>query len=179
MEKRHLDVVRYYMRGYKKADCLRMAGYSESLATTDAESIFNRPDVAAEIKKRTDNMMKRNEITEDWIVQRLMNIADASIGDLIEVDKDGNPSLDMSKLNPTLRNALAGFEIEKYMKGRGENAREATKIKVKMSDKIRALELLGKYFGMFKEKVQVSGDDSLIALLQRGRARAGGYEQPE
>jgi len=38
----------------------------------------------------------------------------------------------------------------------------------------RGYELLGKYFGMFTEKIEVGVDDKIVQELERGRLRAAG-----
>ena len=38
----------------------------------------------------------------------------------------------------------------------------------------RGYELLGRYLGLFKNKIKVDSDEKLIAALQRGRLRAAG-----
>jgi hypothetical protein len=43
---------------------------------------------------------------------------------------------------------------------------------VKLADKLRALELLGKYLKLFTEKVEVTASDDLAALIAEGRKRA-------
>ncbi len=51
------------------------------------------------------------------------------------------------------------------------NVAELEKLKLKASDKLKALELMGRHLGMFKDKVEVSGIDEekkkLDAILQQ------------
>ena len=42
---------------------------------------------------------------------------------------------------------------------------------VKVLDKIEALKILAKHFGLLVDRVELSGDDELIRRLQAGRAR--------
>lgn len=168
---RHMRVVNNYMQGMSKKDSLLAAGYSESVANTDAESVFGRPDVEKEIQKRFDRMAKRNELTEDWVVNRLMTIADANVGDLLVVSEDGNVRVDYERITPELRYALGLIESNEYKKGRGPNAVPVHQIKVKFADKLRALEMLMKVLGLDRTKVEVTGEEALMNKLLEGRAR--------
>lgn len=44
---------------------------------------------------------------------------------------------------------------------------------------LRGYELLGRYLGMFHEKIDFSGDEKIIALLAAGRKRAAGIADDE
>jgi hypothetical protein len=74
---------------------------------------------------------------------------------------------------------MAGFDVEEFVRGRGDKARPAQKIKVRMADQLRALEMLGKHLGMFKDRVEFSTDNDVIARLLAGKKRVNGMEQQE
>lgn len=172
MDPKHLKAIFFYMRGMSKKDCLLKAGFSESVARTDAKSVFNRDDVQAEIKRRQDMAGKRAEVNEDWVIERLKAIADASLGECIVFDENGYPDIDFSKMSSELQYALGGLKVRKYNKGRGEEAVPVTEFQPQLVDKLRALEMLAKYLGMFTDKIELSADDDLIERLHAGRARA-------
>lgn len=177
LSSRHLKVVNLYMKGMSKKEALKMAGYSDYTATHDAGSIFGREDVQKEIEFRTQKMVERAQLTEDWIVERLKKIADSSVGDLIDLDEKGQPFFNWKKMTPDIRKALADLDIHEYKEGRGPNARDVKKIRVRMQDQMKALELLGKYLGMWKEKVELTSEDALIQALFEGRKRVGSEEE--
>lgn len=172
MDPRHLKAIFFFMRGFNQKDSLLKAGYSETVAKTDSHSVFGREDVQAEIKRRQDMAGKRAEVNEDWIVERLRRIAEAELGDVLVFDEDGTPSLDMSKMSAEMRYALTGVRVRKYNQGRGEDASPVVEISPTMADKLRALEMLAKYLGMFTDKVEITADDDLMARLVEGRKRA-------
>lgn len=168
---KHMRVINNYMRGMSKKDSLLEAGYSESVALTDAESVFTRPDVRKELQRRMDKMAKRNELDENWIVQRLMAIADANVGDLIVFDAAGDAKIDYTALTPELKYALGLIEVNEYKKGRGKDALPIQQFKMKFADKLRAIEMLMKILGLDRTKVEVSGEQAMIDRLLEGRAR--------
>lgn len=165
-------VVLEYTNGATRANAIRAGGYNENMALKDQNKIFGRADVIRAIRERQREMTERAEVTEDWIVQRLMKIADASVGDLITIDEEGNPGIDYSRMNNKLRYALSGIQVDRLKSGRGPGATDVHRIKVTQADKLRALEMLGKYKGMFVEKVELSAEAALIKALQEGRKRA-------
>lgn len=179
MDPRHLKAIFFYMRGMTKKDSLIKAGFAESTAKTDAQYVFDKPEVKAEIKRRQDMAGKRAAINEDWIVERLRRIAEAELGDVLSFDEDGTPSFDMTKMTPEMRYALTGVKVRKYNKGRGPEAEPVVEITPQLADKLRALEMLAKYLGMFTEKIELTADDSLMEALRKGRKRAAARNRGE
>ncbi len=170
-----LKTIDNYMKGMTKQDAMIEAGYSKSVALTRRGDIFDRPDFKAELERRQKLAAHRAGVSLDWIVERLKAIADANIGDILEIDEHGKATYNLKKLTPELRVALTGFTSEEYSEGRGKDATQVKKNRIGLADKLRALELLMRHLGLSKEKVQVevSGEVSLVERLNRGRARAG------
>lgn len=138
------------------------AGFAPSTKTWE---IFGREDVKKEIQRRQDIMSTKAGINAEWIIERLMKIADADLSDLLVVHEDGKAHIDMNLLTPQLRVALGDFQSEGY----GENV---FKMRVKLADKIKALEMLARHLGMFNDKLELQGELSLEQRLQAGRNRA-------
>lgn len=168
-----MKAVDYYMRGMTKKNALLKAGYSDSVASTDAVSVFGRDDIKAEIERRRKRIASKSDVDAAWIVKRLMDIANADIVDLLIVDDIGNTRLDMSLMTPQLRRALEG-EFSLSEEGTGN-----VRMRVKTTDKLRAIEMLGKYLDMFTDTVKVEGEISLIERLHAGRSRVSEGDKPE
>lgn len=125
----------------------------------------------AKVKEYLDERMrereKRTEITQDKVLEELAAIAfsnGSKYAKVIEetvydengevlLDSDGNivkqKVVDLvltDELSETDKKAIASIK-------KGRNG-----IEISTCDKVRALELLGKHLGMFKEKVEVSGN---------------------
>lgn len=125
----------------------------------------------AKVKEYLDERMrereKRTEITQDKVLEELAAIAFsngskyAKVIEEIVYDENGEVLLDhdgnivkqkvvelvlTDELSETDKKAIASIK-------RGKNG-----IEISTCDKVRALELLGKHLGMFKEKVEVSGN---------------------
>ena len=118
---RMITTAREYLKGRTMADALRIAGYSESLASTRPQHVFGNPLFQAELARRQAEYEKRHMVNIDYLRSKMMEI----------IDKDD----------------------------------------VKDADKLRALELLGRNLGMFKDQLEVTMKEDLVERLQRGRER--------
>ena len=169
---KHLRLVNAYIKHGSRQQALLDVGYSESYAATHGLKIFDRADVRTEIEKRQERMRERSKVTEDWIIERLIDIADANVGDLIELDDKGKPFVNYSRISPALRRAIMVVDVDEEMSGRGENASPVKKIKIRTSDKLKALDMLAKVLGIYAaEKMEVSGDADLVKRINEGRFR--------
>ena len=78
--------------------------------------------------------------------------------DYVKVDGP-DAFVDLSTLTRDQAAAIQEVTVEDYKDGRGENARDVRRVKVKLSDKRAALVDIGKHLGMFKELHEHSGKD--------------------
>ena len=123
------------------------AGYSPGTAKSIGSENLTKPDIQARIAKAIAERSKRTGVNADRVVTELAKIAFVNASDVIDADT---------------------------AKTFGEDGLER---EIKMADKLKALELLGKHLGMFKDKVELSGvleteKNKLDDLLQQ--IRGGG-----
>ena len=101
----------------------------------------------AAYQERMEERQKRTEITQDRVLEELAAIAFARATDFAEV-KDGFVIIkDTAGLSEQQIKAIAGIKEGKFG------------IELKLNDKEKALELLGRHLGMFKDRLEVSGLD--------------------
>jgi len=93
----------------------------------------------------------RTKVTADRVVEGLDWLAFANIFDFMRIGEDGDPYIDMSNLTRDQAAALQEFTVEDFKDGRGEDARDVRKIRIKIHDKLRPLVELGKHPGIFQE----------------------------
>ena len=103
--------------------------------------------VAAYIQERMEERQKRTEITQDRVLEELAAIAFARATDYAEVKGECVKIKDTSKLSEQQIRAIAGIKEGKFG------------VELKLNDKEKALELLGRHLGMFKDKLEVSALD--------------------
>jgi len=100
------------------------------------------------------NMAVKN-ISQERVMRELAAIAFAKVPELLEIDGTNIKLKDY--LTPSQRAVVASVE------------KSTTGIKVKFYDKLKALELLGKHFGLFegKENQETSKDNNLLEAILR------------
>lgn len=160
LSEKQRKVVVSYLNGATKVQACLDAGYSDR----SSHRVFTNPDVLKEIKRRQHIMSTKSGVTADWIIERLKLIAGADLADMIVIDEFGTGTIDLHKLTPQLKAALSGLETDKMG--------DVVKVKIKLSDKLRALEMLARHLGMFNDKLELAGELSLEQRLQAGRDRA-------
>jgi phage terminase small subunit len=87
------------------------------------------------------------EIDQDWVVRRLARIANLDLRKLFAKDGTLRP---IHELPEDVAGAIASVDVIK----RKDDAEE---YRVRLPDRIRALDLLGRHLGMFRDRVDLTG----------------------
>lgn len=161
----------YLNNGFNKKEALIAAGYSPRSAQFHVHNVFEKPEVKAELIRRQTNAKKKYELDEDWVITRLMRIANAPeiLAKYKVVGADGQLTWDFTGATQEDLAAIEGFSSEHYTDGRGENAREVKRFKIDKSDVKGALDSLCRRLGLFNDKITVGAETDLIERIQRGR----------
>lgn len=154
-----LNATRAYLLAYPRVK-------KDEVAKAAASRLLTNVNVAAYVEERMQDRQKRTEITQDRVLEELAAIAFARATDYAEVRHERVIIKDTADLTEDQIKAIAGIKEGKFG------------IEVKLNDKEKALELLGKHLGMFKDKLELSGGlDSektkLDDLLQQMRGGDG------
>lgn len=157
----------YFLNGcLSKRKAMLAGGYSDC----DTGRFFALPQVQKEMAIRQKAWREEYGLNEEWVIKRLMVIADGNLGDII-VKLKGN-GWNLADLTLEERFVLGEFSEEEFKHGRGEDAELAIKRKIKTRDQLPALVALSRKLGLFQDNVNVTGADELVARLQAGRDRA-------
>lgn len=159
----------YFDNNFNQSKAMEAAGYKHGRMY--AARFFRQPAVANEIERRRAKMAEKHNVTQDSIMRELAKMAFSSLGDLIEVDSEGNGWINLERLSDEQRAAVSEFTVDEYKEGRGEDSRAVKKTKIKFHDKLGALNSLARILGIFNDKLKVEGEISLAERLQRGRNR--------
>jgi len=146
-----------YLVSLNATEAAREAGYSEKTAEQQGYRLLRNAQVAAAVQKGRDAAQRRADLTLDEIIRETSKIAFANMADYMRVGPDGDPVLDFSKLTRDQAAALVEVTVDDYIDGRGEDRRSVRRVRFKLADKLGALVSLGKHFGGFGSKVEVSG----------------------
>jgi phage terminase small subunit len=106
-------------------------------------------------------------MTAKEVLEELSKLARASMADYVGGDDIAVPIRSLTRDQAA---AVQEHTVEHYTEGKGEDAREVRKVKFKLVDKLRALELLGKHHALFTERhVHEFGGvaERLAAALER------------
>ncbi len=111
--------------------------------------------------------MAGQKFSPEKILQELAAIAFARVPECMEIE--GSDVQLKEKLKPAQRAAIAAIE------------KSTTGIKVKFYDKMKALELLGKHYGLFegKESAEANDNNLLEAILQATRQEVDTFDVSE
>lgn len=127
------------------------AGYSVKNPDKIGSELLGKTRVSEEISKAMAERSKRTGINQDRVVMELAKIAFVNANDLI------NPE-DASVRKNASKDDLACIQSVKIKQSFSDKG-DMTEREVKLNDKIKALELLGKHLGMWRDKVELSGLD--------------------
>jgi phage terminase small subunit len=147
------------------------AGYKSDNAKVVACQMLQKPEIRFRVAKLQELIFQRVDLNAERVLFELASIAFANLQDFTRLGPDGEPELDLSKLNREQWAALGEY-TEDATGGRNDGERRLiVRRKIKLNDKTAALALLGKHFKLFTEKVEHSFSEEIIAKLQEGRQR--------
>jgi len=132
------------------------AGYSPRTANEQAARLLAKVSVRSYIDQRMAELSRRTGVTQERIIRELARIA---FLDPTRVINMGTAEL-ADDASEDDRAAIAAVKVKRIPTEAGEGVER----EIKLHDKIRALELLGKRFGMFidRQQVEVQGAVQIV-----------------
>ena len=136
------------------------AGYSVRNADKIGPELLGNSRVSDAIGEKMAERSRRTGISQDRVIQELARVAFVNAKNVINT-KTGEI------LSGATEDDLACIQSVKVKKT--ETARSTTvEREVKLADKMRALELLGKHLGMYKDKMDLNADLDLNITIDYG-----------
>ena len=112
------------------------------------------------------------EMTVGQVLGELSHIGSSNMLDYMKIDASGEPVVDFSKLTREQAAAISEITVDDAGGGAGDGVRQRVKrVRLKLWDKLKGLELAGKHLKLFTEKIELSGDEELLDRLAAGRRR--------
>lgn len=155
-----LNATRAYKKAYPKVK-------KDSVAAVNGNRLLRNAKVEEYIEKRMKDRAKRTEVTQDMIIEELSKVAFSNGTDFAKVVRKSykKPKLDAKgniideeevfyddveivstdDLSADKRKAIVSIKQTKFG------------VVVESADKLKALELLGRHLGMFKDKLEIEG----------------------
>ena len=126
------------------------AGYSPNTAQEIGSENLSKPIIKNEIDKAIAERSRRTGINQDRVLREIAKIAFVNPSDVINFNqatvKENASDDDLA--------VISGVKIKSIPTDDGDiQERE-----VKLYDKLKALDMLGKHLGMFTDKVELKGD---------------------
>lgn len=139
------------------------AGYSPESARQSGTDNMKNPYIRARIEKAMAERSRRTGVNAERVVLELAKIAFVNAGMIID-------ATDATLKTDAAPEDLAAIQSIK-VKDMGDMGIER---EIRMADKLKALELLGRHLGMFNDKIRLDAKldtgklDSILAQLQDG-----------
>jgi phage terminase small subunit len=124
------------------------AGYSSESANNIGPENLLKPIVRAHIDKAMAERSKRTGVNADRVIQELARIAFVNAPDVVDT-KNATVKENASEDDTA---AISSVKV-KIVDGDFSSVER----EIRFADKLKALELLGKHMGMFKDKIEVTG----------------------
>lgn len=125
------------------------AGYSSDSAKEIGCENLTKPNLRAYIDKKIANRSKRTGINQDRVIRELARIAFVNANDVINMD-EATLKADASEDDTA---TISSVKVKTIPTKEGEGVER----EIRLADKLKALELLGKHLGMFKDKLEIEG----------------------
>jgi phage terminase small subunit len=143
------------------------AGYSAKTAGVQAEALLRKPEIERSVKEGQAKRLDKAELTAVRVLEEMRRLAFSDVRQLFDASGNLKPlheltaeeSACIASLEVIIKNAQAG------------DGKTDTVHKLRVWDKPRVLEMLGKHFALLTERVELSGDAALMARLLAGRNR--------
>lgn len=147
--KQRLFVQEYLIDLNAKQASIR-AGYSPANAEFQGHQLINNPKVKQAIELAMYEREQRTKVTQDRVIEELAKIAFLNPTDVIN-------EYDASLRSGATREdtaAISSIRVKRFPTREGFGVER----EIKLHDKIRALELLGKHLGLFNDKLNITAD---------------------
>lgn len=139
------------------------AGYSPDTAGAIGAENLTKPEIQRAVAQAMAERSRRTGVNAERVVLELAKVAFVNVGNVID-------ATDATLKEDAAPEDLAAIQSIK-VKDMGEMGIER---EIRMADKLKALELLGRHLGMFNDKMRLDAKldtgklDSILAQLQDG-----------
>lgn len=137
-------------------------GYTGNYSAKMAYRLLQRPPVQCLVRKLKAAQLERTQVDADLVLHSLLKIARLDPAELFNPDGTARALKDVPE---DVRRAIAGLE---YIRIPGEKAVIG---KVRLPDKVKCWELLGKHLKLFTEVHRLEGVVDVRAQIAGGRRR--------
>lgn len=150
----------HYLISLNATESAIKAGYSKKTADVIGVQNLGKLSIKKYLEEKMSKRAEKLEITADKVIEEIAKLAFANTTDILEITDTSIKIKDLSKLDTTcIASAEEVFDKDGNRVG----------VKVKLYDKTKNLELLGRHLGIFKDKVEHSFDERVENWLKGGK----------
>lgn len=162
--------VKEYLKDLNATQAALRAGYGKKNPTNVANiasELLGKTWVAAAIQAGMEKRAKKIEVSSDWVLERLMRIANIDLGQAY--DENGH-LLPVPQMPEEIRKCLTGVDVHKDFT---EGVEVGETKKIKTLDQLRALEMIGRHLKLFNDdralKLTVSWESLIMESLKEAK----------
>lgn len=168
LTEKHKRFVAEYLIDLNATQAAMRAGYSKKTAGSQAHDLLKKPEIATYLNTCLAKAIDRAELSADRVLEEMRRLSFSNVRDLF--DADGN-LIPIHKLTREQASCIASVEVVKKNLAAGDGQTDVVH-KIKVWDKTRSLEQLGKHFGVLKELVDVTVHEDVTQVLKRRYAKS-------
>ena len=146
--------VEEYLKDMNGTQAAIRAGYSAKTANEQASQLLAKLNIQEAVAAAQETRSERTKIDADWVLTRLADEATADVGDLYAEDGALKPIAEWPLI--WRQGLVSGLDVDETFAD-GQKLGRVTK--VKLSDRIKRLELIGKHVDVqaFADRKEIGG----------------------
>lgn len=155
-----------YVKDFNGTQAAIRAGYSKNSANEQSSQHLAKLHIQAYIKELADKATSKNNVTVEKIVAEFSKIAFSSIAHL---HNSWISLKDFETLTDDQKDSIESIQTRVRKMSDNDVVIDVEEVKIKLYDKQRALENLGKYMGIYEADNEQTNSQSVIILPSNGR----------
>lgn len=159
--------IQEYIKDWNATQAAIRAGYSKGTAKQMGSENLSKLDT--EITAAKEKIAKQNDVQIADIVNELKLIAFSDVADFIDINEDSGSVRvkPVSEIGENKTRIIHSVSEDRVIKENSDGTQVTVydKFKFKLHDKLKALELLGKYKSMFTDNVNLKADGHVRLIV--------------
>jgi phage terminase small subunit len=143
-----------YLKDLNATQAAIRCGYSEKTANREGSRLLSKVDIQTAIAERQRLQLERADLTATRVLEEMRRLAFSDVRELFDAQGNLRP---IHTLTPEQSACISGLEVIIKNAKAGDGVTD-TVHKVKVWDKPKVLDLLGKHFGLLAEQVHHTGE---------------------
>lgn len=152
----HQKFVLAYLKTFNATKAAKEAKYSKKTARSQGQRLLTKADIQKAIAEVKSQLDKSDIADVQEVMQFLTSIMRSNIKDVVGWNEDGLTfTASSEKMDSDTSRLIKKIKVTERTSQEGDWTESKTE--VELHDPVRAAELLGRYHGAFKDKVEHSG----------------------